>query len=276
MIVIDSDNYKEHGIETLFFPGGEPHAKIPASLRGDVLLFLKLRTWNDVGIGACVANALDRKGEIGLLQVFLPYFPGARQDRSDGRAPMTVELVAHLFDSARGSLHVFDPHSDQVKFWSSAKSWMPADMDMPDFQDIVGIIAPDEGAVDRAMAFRNRYCADAKVILCTKHRDETTGYLSHYEMPELEKVGRYLIVDDICDGGGTFNLLSTAFSLDPIGARSELTMFVSHGLFSKGLDAISPRIAHIVTTDSWCQLPNSTRLNVLPLRDLFPKIMGAT
>lgn len=276
MIIIDSDNYKEHGIETLFFPGGEPHAKIPPELAGDVLLFLKLRTWNDAGIAACVVNALDRNTAINRLKVFLPYFPGARQDRSDGHAPMTVEIVSQLFHNARGSLHMFDPHSDAVNFWSAAKPWMPVDLDMPPLKGYVGIIAPDAGAVDRATAFRDRYCIGADVIRCSKRRDPTTGHLSGYEMPRLDNVGRYLIVDDICDGGGTFNLLSVAFSLDPIGARSELTMFVSHGIFSKGIEAISPKISHIMTTDSWCRLPNSDRLYVLPLRDLFSKIMGET
>jgi ribose-phosphate pyrophosphokinase len=88
-------------------------------------------------------------------------------------------------------------------------------------------------------------------------------------MPPLSAQGRYIIVDDICDGGGTFNLLATAFATDPVGRFSMLEMFVSHGIFSKGIDAISPTIKKIVTTDSWCQLPSDDRLTVLPLSPLF-------
>lgn len=275
MKVIDSDNYAEHGIETLFFPGGEPHAKIPPGLAGSVLLFLKLRTWNDVGIAACVADALARSPPIDRIEVFMPYFPGARQDRHTNCAPLTVALSAALFDSIK-SLHVFDAHSEAVKHWTGANCWMPADIEMPALQGFAGIIAPDAGAVDRATAFRDRFGTEAEVIRCSKHRDPRTGRLSGYLMPPLERVGRYMIVDDICDGGGTFNLLATAFNQDAVGARSELMMFVSHGIFSKGLEAISPKISYIMTTDSWCRLPNSERLHVLPLKDLFPKILGET
>jgi phosphoribosylpyrophosphate synthetase len=43
---------------------------------------------------------------------------------------------------------------------------------------------------------------------------------------------RVLIVDDICDGGKTFELL--AKDLYNAGAE-EVNLFVTHGLFSKGL-----------------------------------------
>lgn len=272
-MIIDSDNYKAAGIETLFFPGGEPHAKIPASIKGDVLLFLKLRTWNDVGIAACVVNALDQNRAVGPLKTFVPYFPGARQDRTDGLAPLTVALVAQLLNGA-SALHVFDPHSEAVSDWTGATAWMPKHLPMPHIVDYVGVIAPDEGAVDRATSFRDHFCEGVDIIRCAKRRDSTTGRLSGYQMPQLKKTGRYMIVDDICDGGGTFNLLADAFAADPVGRDSTLSMFVSHGIFSKGLEAIDPRIRHIITTDSWCRLPSSSRLFVAPLKDLFTKIMG--
>ena len=42
MLVIDSDNYSAAGIETMFFPGGEPHVKLPL-YREPVILYGKLR-----------------------------------------------------------------------------------------------------------------------------------------------------------------------------------------------------------------------------------------
>jgi phosphoribosylpyrophosphate synthetase len=96
-------------------------------------------------------------------------------------------------------------------------------------------------------------------------------------MPELQRSGRHIIVDDICDGGGTFNLLAEAWKRkNP--AYSKLELFVSHGIFSKGLDAIDPVIEHITTTDSWCK-GNSyirDRLTVLPLLPSFLKFAGLT
>ena len=68
----------------------------------------------------------------------------------------------------------------------------------------------------------------------------------------------------------TFNLLAEAFAqrAGELGSPCALELFVSHGLFSKGLGAISPVIGQITTTDSWCRLPCDDRLEVLSLAPL--------
>lgn len=272
-MIIESDNYAAAGIETLFFPGGEPHAKIPPELKGDILLVLKLRTWNDTGLGACVLDALWRNRKVDRLKVFTPYFPGARQDRSDGLSPYTLELMKDLFSLYVTPTHVFDPHSEVLTASRSLLHWyMPSDLVYTPVEDVVGIIAPDEGALERAEDFRAHFYPNAILVCCNKKRDPTTGRLSGYHMPDLVKFGRYIIVDDICDGGGTFNLLADA--LRPSSALCQLELFVSHGIFSKGLDAIDPLIERITTTDSWCQLQSTERLRVLPLATLYPRIIG--
>lgn len=271
--VIDSDSYAAAGIEILFFPGGEPHVKLPETLKGEVLLHLKLRTWNAVGIAACLIDAAWRTEGITWLKAFIPYFPGARQERSEGLYPLTLgimqELLASKCDTAVFDLHA--PNSNDIDYIDH--NFMPSDL-LLGASSVMGIIAPDAGAVNRAALFRDRFYPDAQIIECTKERDPLMGGLSHFTMPRLEFVGKYLIVDDICDGGGTFNLLVDAFDQSHIGRMSELSMFVSHGIFSKGLDAINPRIRHIATTDSWCQLPNSERLTVIPLLPQLSRQLG--
>lgn len=174
-MIIDSDDYKAAGIETLFFPGGEPHAKIPPELSGSVLLFLKLRTWNDVGFAACVMDALRRNPKVESLNAFIPYFPGARQDRSDGHAPLTSYLMSKLL-ATRAQTTVFDLHSDATYFIGDiAGRFMPRDLDIPLRADVVAIIAPDAGAAERAMEFRDRFYPSAALVQCGKRRDSTTA-----------------------------------------------------------------------------------------------------
>lgn len=277
--IIDSDRYSDSGIETLLFPGGEPHVKVPSTLTGQVFLFLKLRTWVEVGYAACLIDALSRNTRIdGELNAFIPYFPGARQDRSDGSAPFTLMIVNDLF-ALLGLMSVFDLHSNVLSDalpHGILRNLMPANLQVPIRDDVVGIIAPDAGAAERAEQFRARFYASADLIQCSKHRDPVTGRLFGYHMPKLSRQGAYIIVDDICDGGGTFNLLAEAFGKDPVGEHSRLEMFVSHGIFSKGIRLIDPRIEHIMTTDSWCTVPpgDHGRLEVLPLAPLLPLILG--
>jgi ribose-phosphate pyrophosphokinase len=274
-MIIDSDNYKAAGIETMFFPGGEPHVKVPKFKSSEpIKLFLKLRTWNDVGTAVCLLDVLERRGE-NVAEVFVPYFPGARQDKMfDMEAPYTVGIVESML-CAGYEISVFDPHSPVLESFSTLKNvYMPADLhsivvDEEMTGPVVGIIAPDAGAYERADLFRNEFYPQAALIECSKIRNKRTGALSHYEMGALHDDGVYIVVDDICDGGGTFNLLAEAFDKDKYGRESSLDLFVSHGIFSKGLGAISPRYRSITTTDSWCRPQASDRLTILPLLPLI-------
>lgn len=274
-MLIDSDSYSSARIETMLFPGGEPHAKLPNLFAGEeVLLFLKARNWVDVGYGACVLDALCRS-DASKIVAFIPYFPAARQDKTQGDAPLTLALLVRLLGRGRHSVVTFDEHSIAMEQQLGRhKCLMPRDLAVPIRDDVVGVIAPDEGARARAEDFRNAFYPDRLLIQCSKKRDQRTGRLSGYVLPELPASGRYIVVDDICDGGGTFALLAEAFDNDYRGGLSSLELFVSHGIFSKGVDAISRRYQHITTTDSWCQLSSDERLTVLPLAPLFDQIVG--
>lgn len=251
MLIIDSDDYADSGIEVLTFPGGEPHAKVPL-FKEKVLLHLKLRTWLDTGYAACVQDALYRQKC--NFSSFIPYFPAARQDKTDGTAPLTCQMMSNFLAYTQTS--VFDIHSSVCRRYIDFISYMPSDLKIPIKDDVAGIIAPDRGAAERAEDFRDTFYPKAILYYGMKERDSRTGRLSNYSFSPLKGAGRYIIVDDICDGGGTFNLLVEAFEKDPIAKNCKLEMFVSHGIFSKGLGAINSRIEHITTTDSWCRGPS--------------------
>lgn len=240
--VIDSDNYAEHGIETFFFPGGEPHAKITKPLgREPLLLFLKLRTWNDVGLAVVVLSALAEHDA--YVRIFMPYFPGARQDRSDGNSPCTAEVMNHLLQQFCFLGYTFDVHSPSSERWFT-KNFMPADL-CPSLPRYDGVIAPDAGAGDRALRMA-RYLGDTDVHVASKEREFSTGRITGYKINGLAAGKRYLVVDDICDGGATFNILADSA---PIGV--ELDLWVSHGIFSRGVKNLSERYGQIFTTNSW-------------------------
>lgn len=274
MHIIDSDNYAASGITTMFFPGGEPHVKFEKHIKDDVLFFGKLRTWNDVGLAACVLNTLAGPGRDEFnIRAFIPYFPGARQDKVTGLAPFTVGLTTDLLD-VYAPLYILDPHSPELRQCLDFTQFGLTDLVVPVHWDVQGIIAPDDGAVDRARRFRDKFYPGVPLIKCTKRRDSFTGALSGYYCPQLpERGGRYIVVDDICDGGGTFNLLAEAFD-KAMPYLYALELVVSHGIFSKGLHAISPIYSRITTTNSWCKLQSGGRLTVLPIEQLFARILG--
>lgn len=275
--IIDSDKYNDSGIETLIFPGGELHVKFHQQIQDKGLLFLKLRTWQDVGFASLIIDTISNAKK-DKWRAFIPYYPGARQDRRTSLlTPLTVYKTYDLLHSHFLMTWTFDPHSKVLNLLEP-RYFMPSDLNLTNFDDVVGIIAPDKGAVDRAKLFLDKYCVNAKFYECLKIRNPDTGELSGYTMPLLLNCsGRYIIIDDICDGGGTFNLLASEFKKQfPIKNKNlSLELFVSHGIFSKGLSNIDPIINHIYTTNSWCQLESNSRLTVLNLsqQQIFDKIM---
>lgn len=272
MIIIDSDHYADAGIQAFFFPGGEPHIILPELMKActDVLTHLKLRTWADVGLAACLHDALFFQGH--TVSTFIPYFPGARQDRSDGHTPRTLDLMMGLLLGSISQTATFDLHS-KVGARSFDRNFLPADLDPPRRTNVTAIIAPDEGAIDRAADFRNRLYPNADLIVASKVRDFATGRITEYTLPELKKGGHYIVVDDICDGGATFNLLANAFDQSEAFLNdATLELFVSHGIFSKSVDALSSVYSRITTTDSVCRMYSHGRLTVLPLAPLLGKI----
>lgn len=207
------------------------------------------------------ANACDERGEDKVL--ILPYLPGARMDRGlpEGAAVYSWFL---LNDVAPTQIITIDPHSPgATKFYDNYDlrkktkfTVFPVERILrKEIQDptqdthadtYVGVIAPDHGAIDRAT-----WAATAMgvpVYRAEKKRDFDTGTLSGFGMvDELPGGGKLLIVDDICDGGGTFNGLADAIDI----GRDRLDLWITHGIFSKGFSALRRRFGVIHTTDSY-------------------------
>jgi len=126
------------------------------------------------------------------------------------------------------------------------------------------VICPDKGAVQRTRAIVNAFEKDFQpepIVYCEKVRDPATGQITHTDIKVDSLEGRTAIItDDICDGGYTF--IKVAEQLRAKGA-SKVILFVTHGIFSKGLDVFDGLIDHVFTTDSFEHAPDK-RLTVIP------------
>jgi ribose-phosphate pyrophosphokinase len=188
--------------------------------------------------------------------LFLPYFPGARSDRGVpfGASVYTEFILGTL---TMEKVVVLDPHSPViVDLLGVAGLVFPVERIIKrEVQDgssdarpqtYAGVIAPDHGAVARATAAAK--VMGVPVYLGGKTRDFKTGKLSGFHMEdELPAEGKFLLVDDICDGGGTFVGLAEATGLP----KERLDLWVTHGVFSKGLGALYNNFGLIHTTTSY-------------------------
>ena len=101
--------------ESFIFSGGEPHIKItpPQQRPASVTITHRIRSFNDLGLLCLAVDALRRMG-IQQLNLILPYFPAARQDRvMIPGEPLSVKVYAQIINNLKlSSVTVFDAHSE--------------------------------------------------------------------------------------------------------------------------------------------------------------------
>ena len=113
------------------------------------------------------------------------------------------------------------------------------------------ILYPDKGASER-YCFSNNYCIERNFLYCTKKREETTGEFLGFEVPnvDLKENDKILIIDDLCDAGGTF--IGIAKALREKQPKLQISLCISHGIFSKGIRNLTENgIDRIFTLSIW-------------------------
>ena len=233
------------------FPAGEQHtvANAPADEVG--LLAIVRGTDAEDFVAAAMWTDLWRRRGV-RVDLAVPYLPGARQDRGE---PFGAEVYAQLVALVGARrVHALDPHSPvmpglipglrQVPFARFVRDRLAHTSETHEGHDYVGVIAPDAGALARATAVAR--ALEVPVLQARKHRDFATGALSGFSCDPLPDAGRLLVVDDICDGGGTFLGLADATGLGP----DRLDLWVTHAPFTAGAERLAGRYGRIHTTDS--------------------------
>jgi ribose-phosphate pyrophosphokinase len=203
-----------------------------------------------------IANLLHyfkHKVKFAQIDLNVPYFPHARQDRfTNDQQPFSLEVVFNILNLYGKDLiiHVEDIHSDAYQKYGEFNiiNYPPHDSFLSSDLEYDFIICPDKGARKRTEYFRSG--SNKRIIYCEKTRDPSTGKLGKPEITLHDRKAlngaKVLIVDDICDGGGTFQLLAQELKLC---GTEKIYLYVTHGIFSKGLDAM-PDIDKIFTTKS--------------------------
>ena len=236
--------------ELLRFPGGEWHVKGSRGLEGERLAVVRGASADDLFALAVWADGVHHAG--GTPYAVIPYFPGARQDRFQAGEALSAKVYASFVNSLNlKSVTVFDAHSpvilallDRVRHVESTRYAYTA---LYGLGNIRGVIVPDAGAAKRSEAVAALLAVPTYQAL--KHRDSSTGKLSGFQVPNLPLPfpnEKYVVVDDICDGGGTFMGLAAASGLD----KRNLALYVSHGIFSGRAYELAEHYGTIITTDS--------------------------
>ena len=237
------------------FSGGECHVKISdLEINERTNILANLNNSDDVMSLLLIVDAVRRINPSTQVLLTIPYFPYARQDRvcNEGEA-LSAKVMADLINSLNcAGVTIYDPHSDVTPALLNncrvisvadiiSKSFLAKEINSKNLL----LISPDAGAEKKVRMVAKKLSAEGEVVevLCaTKSRDTMTGNITSTTIHGDVKGKNIMIVDDICDGGATFIELSKLLKEQGAG---DIYLYVTHGIFSKGLSVLQDHFKHV-------------------------------
>lgn len=242
----------------ILFPDGQNHIRVdPDELHAHPEGFdLTLRIRN-------AAELLDLELIVDAMagysrprRLTIPYLMGARSDRrmvpgdAHGLRVVAKRINALGFEQ----VGIFDPHSDvslsliERSVAISPDAFLRAAIARLNLKT-PALIIPDAGARKHAV-HRMALLGTLRSAEIDKVRDPATGAL-RIEASTTAKAALAgtdaVIIDDLCDGGGTFLGIARALG----DAPNSLHLIVSHGIFSQGAQNLLGSFASVTYSNSY-------------------------
>lgn len=197
----------------------------------------------------------------------LPFFPYSRADRRFKDMPFSLKTFCNMINmDFWDTVTTYDVHNPVpieeylgIKFensmFKSAKAASAIFMGHVKDHSTVCIVAPDAGSYERAVNFYQEiedftslggYNVNFKSLIFDKVRDESSGKILNIKPADrVPEADLYVLVDDICDAGGTF--LGVA---DHLPKDKKKILFVTHGYFSKGTQLLTDAFDAVYTSST--------------------------
>ncbi len=285
-----TEGYLELKNKQFTFKGGEPHFQIlEENIEHPDKLVITQR-FNKIDDLVMIVLANDAAKRMGFkdIQLILPYFPAARQDRvCNVGEPLTIKVFADMINACGFSkVFTYAPHSEVAP--ALINNCEVLDLDfiimtyiIEEFNDAkFNIVSPDAGAEKRVLKLVNKLNTTYKddpfaptefnFIRCGKVRDVVDGSLKEF-IVQSDDLGGFptIIVDDVCAMGGTFIGLGGELNKKNAG---KTCLFTSHADCEAGVQNMCNYFDKYYTTNSkqnWDDIIGSTNLKCFNLADLI-------
>jgi ribose-phosphate pyrophosphokinase len=262
-------NYKQ-------FSDGEMSPFIAESVRGhEVFIVQSTFAPADNFMELLLMIDATRRASAQNVNVIIPYFGYARQDRKDKpRVAIAAKLIANLL-SAAGADRILacDLHADQIQgFFDIPVDHLDGSYIFIPYLKSLGLknimfASPDVGGIKRARSFAKFF--DADLAVCDKYRKEA----NKIEMMRLigEVDGKdVVLVDDLVDTAGT--ICKAATLLKERGARSVRAVCTHPVLSGNAYEHIENSVLEeMAVTDTIPLKKEIKKIKVLTVSDLLAK-----
>ncbi len=249
----------------LRFSGGELQPKVLDVVGNGELVYIRadLTSSDNIMELVLLVDALRRTagGEI-EINLICPYLPYARQDRvcASGES-LALKVMCDIMNGLKfAAVTVWDVHSDvSLALLNNVyNTHQRVFVGRINWKNTV-LVAPDAGAIKKTM--ETAKALGLPMVRADKIRSVEDGSITGTTVYS-EHIGDkdFLIVDDICDGGRTF--VELAKVLRPL-TNGKIYLYVTHGIFSKGLDVFNGLIDGVYTANPFPQVDLSNPILTL-------------
>jgi ribose-phosphate pyrophosphokinase len=238
-------------------PDSEIHVEIEELVRHQDVFIIQpcSRPVNDNLVELLLLVDAMRRASAGQINLVVPYFPYARQDRmARGREAISAKLVASMIEACGASRVIYvDIHALQIQgFFDIPVDPLTA---MPTLADYfadkerfgqAAIVSPDLGRARLAGKYAQRL--GLPLVIVDKRRLSFTSALTTGILGDIQgKVP--IVIDDLIAGG---SVLDQVTDLLEAGAQPPVYLSITHPvLLDTALQRLdNPDVAELVTTDS--------------------------
>jgi ribose-phosphate pyrophosphokinase len=248
---------------TTFLPDSEIHVILNEVVREHDVFFIQsiTRPVNDALIELLLYIDAFRRASANKINVILPYFPYARQERmAKGREAISARMVANLIESQGASRVIFiDIHNPAIQGFFNIPvdpiSAIPILCDHLRKSDLSNsiIVSPDVGRAQLAGKYAE--FLGLPLAIMHKRRENSSSTKVTHIVGDVEGK-RPIIIDDVIAGGSVLNQIDSLFDH---GVSEKVCLSITHPiLLDSALDIIynDPRIDRVLVTNT---LPLSQR-----------------
>ena len=244
------------------FSDGEKHLKFITEInrKDSVKVICRITSMDELFILMQVGDILNRM-EVEWALV-ITYLMGMRMDRvMSFNEAFSLKIVAKTInDMHPDAVFIVEPHSDRtIKLINNSTPLMNhfAEAAIVDKEHNYMIVFPDAGAKLRyGEALENK----VPMMTCHKKRDPATGKLSGFGIDNPEVLNEYpecnafFVIDDLCDGGGTF--CGIADQLKELRPDFHRTLAITHAVAARGIYKVMDYYNDLFITNSYADWSN--------------------
>ena len=244
------------------FSDGEKHIKFITEInrKDSVKVICRITSMDELFILMQVGDILNRM-EVEWALV-ITYLMGMRMDRvMSFNEAFSLKIVAKTInDMHPDAVFIVEPHSDRtLKLINNSTPLMNrfTEAAMTDPEHNYMIVFPDAGAKLRyGEALENK----VPMMTCHKKRDPATGKLSGFGIDNPEVLNEYpecnafFVIDDLCDGGGTF--CGIADQLKELRPDFHRTLAITHAVAARGIYKVMDYYNDLFITNSYADWGN--------------------